>query len=119
MPQRPKQFRRRGEPTPEEKEDKRKAFLDRRRGSASSRGYTSRWRKASKQFLYSHPLCLLCMAAGKTVAAGLVDHRIPHRGDMKLFWEQSNWQALCKTCHDRKTATEDSTFAAKGKRPPR
>lgn len=31
----------------------------------------------------------------------------PHRGDQKLFWDESNWQALCKPCHDRKTWTED------------
>jgi 5-methylcytosine-specific restriction protein A len=33
----------------------------------------------------------------------VVDHIIPHRGDQYLFWDQENWQALCKDCHDRKT----------------
>ena len=33
----------------------------------------------------------------------LLDHIIPHRGDQKLFWDEGNWQALCKACHDRKT----------------
>jgi 5-methylcytosine-specific restriction protein A len=23
-----------------------------------------------------------------------------------LFWDEDNWQALCKPCHDRKTAVE-------------
>jgi 5-methylcytosine-specific restriction endonuclease McrA len=22
-----------------------------------------------------------------------------------LFWDKTNWQALCKRCHDQKTAT--------------
>ncbi|MGI6721758.1 MAG: HNH endonuclease [Anaerovoracaceae bacterium] len=32
---------------------------------------------------------------------------VPHRGDQKLFWDRSNWQSLCKSCHDSKTMTED------------
>lgn len=32
----------------------------------------------------------------------VVDHRRPHRGDERLFWERRNLQALCKSpCHDR------------------
>ena len=29
-------------------------------------------------------------------------------GDPKLFWDRSNWRALCKRCHDQKTGREDS-----------
>lgn len=39
-----------------------------------------------------------------------VDHIIPHKGDPELFWDQDNWQSLCKPHHDRKTATEDGGF---------
>ena len=35
--------------------------------------------------------------------ATVVDHVIPHRGDRKLFWDEQNWQPLCKECHDKKT----------------
>lgn len=28
-------------------------------------------------------------------------------GDSKLFWDRTNWQSLCKPCHDRKTMTEN------------
>ena len=35
-----------------------------------------------------------------------VDHIIPHRGDMQLFWDVANWQGLCKSCHSKKTAQE-------------
>lgn len=75
--------------------------------SASSRGYGSRWQKASKAYLQSHPLCAVCMKNGRYTRATVVDHILPHRGDHKLFWDQSNWQSLCKPCHDRKTLTED------------
>lgn len=76
--------------------------------SASSRGYGNRWRKARKSFLQTHPLCEECLKRGVYTKATVVDHRVPHRGDSKLFWDQSNWQALCKPCHDKKTGREDS-----------
>lgn len=75
---------------------------------SSSRGYDSRWRKARKRFLAAHPLCEECMKNGIYTKATVVDHIIPHRGDPKLFWEESNWQALCKRCHDKKTGNKDS-----------
>lgn len=77
------------------------------RASAKERGYDSRWRKASKRFLKVNPLCKHCEAAGKLVKAEVVDHIIPHRGNKVLFWDESNWQPLCKQCHDKKTMTED------------
>lgn len=42
--------------------------------------------------------------------ATVVDHKIPHKGDMRLFWDRNNWQAMAKVCHDRKTAQEDGAF---------
>lgn len=45
---------------------------------------------------------------GKYVQATVVDHIKPHRGDNKLFWDKSNWQSLCKSCHDKKTGRFDS-----------
>lgn len=32
-----------------------------------------------------------------------VDHKIPHRGDARLFWLRENCQGLCHTCHAAKT----------------
>lgn len=85
-----------------------------RRGNANEQGYSSRWRIESKLFLRAHPLCQ-CAECGEgrnpgARVAEVVDHRKPHRGDQRLFWDQSNWQALSKRCHDRKTATEDGGF---------
>lgn len=82
-----------------------------RRGSAAARGYTSRWRKASKAFLRAHPICLKCFnSTGEIVPATEVDHIVPHKGDQKLFWDTDNWQALCHNCHSAKTAREDGGF---------
>lgn len=84
---------------------------DRGRGGSTERGYTARWQRASKQFLRANPLCRDCTRRNRVTASSEVDHIIPHRGDMTLFWDRKNWQALCKPCHSRKTATEDSDFA--------
>ena len=53
------------------------------------------WRKESKRFLYAHPFCKYC---GKQ--ADVVNHKIPHKGDIVLFWSKDNWESVCKQCHD-------------------
>ena len=75
--------------------------------SAVSRGYGSRWRRARKRFLEKHPLCVECQKEGRYVKATVVDHIVPHRGAPLLFWDESNWQPLCKHHHDVKTMTAD------------
>ncbi len=77
------------------------------RESASRRGYDRRWQKARNRYLKSHPLCVKCQEAGRFVTATVVDHIEPHRGDRTLFWNEANWQSLCKQCHDSKTFCED------------
>jgi 5-methylcytosine-specific restriction protein A len=77
------------------------------RASARERGYDNRWQKARKRFLKANPLCVKCKEQGKYVEATVVDHIVPHRGDKILFWDESNFQSLCKNCHDRKTMTTD------------
>lgn len=63
---------------------------------------TKRYRVRRKIFMAKNPICVRC---GK-VATDL-DHKKPHKGDEQLFFDESNWQALCGTCHRRKTASED------------
>ena len=87
--------------------------FDRTRGNSHQRGYGRRWQAASEAFLRSHPLCQ-CPECdeGRIRArpASVVDHKVPHRGDMKIFWDSTNWQSMAKPCHDRKTAREDGGF---------
>ncbi len=59
-----------------------------------------RWRRESRAYLQRNPLCRMCEAQGRTTLATVVDHIKPHRGDPELFWNQENWQGLCKTDHD-------------------
>lgn len=76
--------------------------------TAAERGYTYRWQKASRAYLRAHPLCAECARHGQYTKADVVDHITPHRGDYSLFWDKTNWQPLCKECHDRKTGEEDT-----------
>jgi 5-methylcytosine-specific restriction enzyme A len=82
----------------------RRQRYDKERGSARERGYTTTWDKARKVWLAKHPLCAECERQGETVEAKVVDHIVPHRGDRVLFWDAANWQSLCETCHNCKTA---------------
>jgi 5-methylcytosine-specific restriction endonuclease McrA len=36
----------------------------------------------------------------------LVVEFIPHKGNEALFWDESNWQSLCKFHHDQKTGRD-------------
>ncbi len=84
------------------------------RKNATERGYDYQWRQARVEHLKANPLCRHHLSRGQTVAATVVDHKIPHQGDMDLFWDRTNWQSLCTSCHNTKTALEDGGF---GNRP--
>lgn len=97
-------------PRCEEHRQQQRKQLDKARGSAASRGYDHRWQRERRLYLTQHPLCVLCSAEGRVTAATVVDHVVPHKGDRVLFWDHNNWQALCKPCHDTKTAREDGRW---------
>ena len=42
----------------------------------------------------SNPLCVECERQGRTVAATVVDHITPHRGNTFLFWSVNDWQSI-------------------------
>lgn len=75
--------------------------------TSSQRGYDYRWQQARKRFLHANPLCVYCEREGRVTPATVVDHIEAHRGDMKLFWDESNWQALCATHHSRDKQREE------------
>jgi 5-methylcytosine-specific restriction endonuclease McrA len=76
----------------------RKAEADKRRPNATERGYDSKWQKESKAFL-ALPANRHC-ACGCGRNANVVDHIVPHKGDMRLFWNRKNWQPLNSHCHN-------------------
>lgn len=79
-------------------------------GRANHELYNSTaWRRARLAFLADHPLCECddCKRNGWLKPATVVDHVIPHKGDLGLFWDVDNWRANAKRCHDIKTAREN------------
>jgi 5-methylcytosine-specific restriction protein A len=69
--------------------------------------YNYRWNKVRTGFLQNNPLCVKCKEKGIINPANVVDHIKPHNGSYSLFWDHTNWQALCYNCHNKKTAEEN------------
>ena len=80
------------------------------KGTSADRGYDYRWRKLRNRFIAQHPHCAECLKRGVITMATDVDHIIPHRGDARLLYDEANLQSLCKSCHSKKTASEDGGF---------
>lgn len=89
----------------EARDKERKARFDQQRPSSRERGYDSRWDVARKAFLSVHTHC---EHSGCTERATVVDHIKPHRGDKKLFWSRTNWQALCAHHHNSAKQREEA-----------
>jgi 5-methylcytosine-specific restriction protein A len=68
--------------------------------------YGRKWKEASLRFRQQNPLCAMCQAEGIVTAAHATDHITPHKGNVELFWDTSNWQALCELHHNRKSGKE-------------
>ena len=68
---------------------------------------SAKWQRLRAWQLANHPLCRMCMDAGKYTSARVVDHIVPHRGDPAVFHDQSNLQSLCAACHDRVKQSEE------------
>lgn len=72
--------------------------VDRRSTTKYQYMYNRKWKGASRQWL-SMPEHSWCEKCGKP--AELVHHKIEHNGDWNLFWDRTNWQALCWSCHSK------------------
>ena len=68
---------------------------------------TKRWQTLRGMILQGQPLCVMVSKREQClVFATEVDHKAPHRGDQRLFWDRSNLQPMCRSCHAEKTARE-------------
>jgi 5-methylcytosine-specific restriction protein A len=79
---------------------------DRDRANAAVRQwyFTKRWRAMRARCLVRHPVC---RGRGDGIPCGLpttdADHRVPHRGDPALFWDEHNLEGKCHRCHSSKS----------------
>lgn len=106
MPEGPRRLNRGTAPTV------RTAIRKEQRLNSYRRGYgTRRWKEYRKRYQISNPWCAECLKSGKEVPMRDIDHIIPVSGPFDpLFWDQTNHQPLCHSCHSRKTASEDGGF---------
>jgi len=101
MPQRPPTFR---------PSLKRPAPSEASRPTAAARGYDHRWQRFRVSYLAEHPLCVRCEAAGRIVEATCIDHEDGAGPTGARGYDPTNLQALCQSCHSRKTITSDGGF---------
>lgn len=124
MATKPKSFRPRGTPPPEERE--RQYDRQRDRDQAGRELYkTYRWQKARAEFLSlpENQFCLRCKADGllnpgiycsdgsvqtNTRRIHLVVHHTErHYGHPELFWDSSKWEPICPDHHDGDAQSEE------------
>lgn len=87
----------------------RQVEYDAQRGSAASRGYGYRWRQLRMMVLAAQPLCADPYHIHPLpVLATDVDHVVPL--DAGGTDELDNLQALCHSCHSRKTSKADGRW---------
>lgn len=60
--------------------------------------------------LARNPFCAECLDEGVKTIATVVDHKKAHKGDERLFFDPTNLQSMCTSCHNRKTAKHDGGF---------
>lgn len=71
------------------------------RGQAYQAWYRSkRWAGVRRRQLARHPWCQCPHCEGKRIPAQVVDHKEPHKGDARAFWNERNLQSMTKQCHD-------------------
>lgn len=104
-----------------------RTFADRTRGTRHDRGYGSEWDKRRKRVMYRDAgLCQPCLRESDDLvtAAYAVDHIVSkaearHRGwTDEQIEDDSNLQAICRRCHDAKTADEARRGRGVGSSPP-
>jgi 5-methylcytosine-specific restriction protein A len=69
---------------------------------------SSRWRKIAKMHLDSSPLCSPCLLSDKETPGTIVHHKIPHKGNASLFYDSSNLESVCASCHSGIKRIEDT-----------
>ncbi len=93
------------------REASRQKRKDRGRASAAARGYDAKWRRVRAMYLRRHPVCV-GDDCGRP--AEEVDHILPLADGGTHKWE--NLQALCKSCHSKKTIRDNRGKAGKIKK---
>lgn len=73
---------------------------------------TARWQKLRREvFARDLYVCQrtgdLCTGKGNDPMAPVANHKVPHRGDPKLFWDPANLETVAKHVHDGEIQREE------------
>lgn len=52
--------------------------------------------------------CARCGRSEHDTRQLVADHKVPHRGDARVFWDKGNLQCLCVACHAGAKQREES-----------
>jgi 5-methylcytosine-specific restriction endonuclease McrA len=67
-----------------------------------------RWRRLRRQILVRDLFtCQLCKRIGFDTSKLVADHKTPHHGSTRLFWDAANIQCLCAECHNSVKQSEE------------
>ncbi len=115
MPNKPKAFRPQGQQTHQKQRERE---YDKQRGTASQRGYTSKWDEYCQWFVRQPENVICACGCGRLAATGKsrghVDHIIPCEPSSDDWWSMENHQVLRAECHAAKTIRFDG---GRGQRP--
>ena len=66
---------------------------------------TRQWRKLREMVLHKQPICVMCEQKKIYTTANTIDHILPiNKGG--AVWSMDNLQALCSSCHNKKSARD-------------
>jgi len=61
---------------------------------------TPQWKRLRLLQLRKQPLCERCLERDVLQPACIAHHKVPHRGNRRLFFDPANLASSCKPCHD-------------------
>jgi 5-methylcytosine-specific restriction protein A len=65
------------------------------------------WRAVRARHLQANPFCVKCLFSGTQTKGTTVDHKIPHRGLLRLMFDPKNLQTLCTPHHSASKQREE------------
>lgn len=54
-------------------------------------------------------ICQICKRLEPDTSQLVADHKIAHKGDIRLFWDAANLHCLCRLCHDSVKQSEEKS----------
>lgn len=110
MPQKRKTHARPGQQTRKEKNAE---YDKKRRDENEGRKLYSlaRWRHPKyglrRHILDRDPWCARCALKGIVTHSDTVNHKVAHKGDPELFWDEANLEGVCSPCHSSDIQKEE------------